>query len=502
MARKNTVCPAAGAGPYAQQPAPDQAPATRLLTSLPKIHADNAIRKLCRRLKVRLNLEDPIPRDENELAGAVVSEAIARLQRSESKTDGQTLGEYLTAHRSDLERDVLECELHVYSEQAKRRAVCAELDPAPWLAFVETQTSETVQPALAWAEELLERLAVDPDHVMHDAMWCCLSQLDDLGALAGGPSGIIPGEDAYELLRNSLDTIQESDRRSQWDHLEAWEFLERIRCILRRSVRKGKDNWPNVWSRLRKELSALEPWPNLAVLRAQVSSNLGVLWGDVKPLPPLGGEADIEPPPQQSHEELVRGYLDAHPEARMDEVIKGTSLTKRRIERTAAWKAHFERMVDRYLRSHPSASLANAAAEFGVKNGTIFNTEAWKAHMARKELTKPPRKVKERALSEIAVRCRPDERTVDPGEKIEAQEYLFRQILEHAATEDPETQGKLNGLPRDEQKEMLDCVLSQIRQLGPGEEYSQEDVDLALGFAGAWLSEHDQGRRQARNKRC
>ena len=114
--------------------------------------------------------------------------------------------------------------------------------------------------------------------------------------------------------------------------------------------------------------------------------------------------------------------------------------------------------------------------------------------MERKKAGKPARKIKERPLTDSTAKCRPDERAVDPCERVDNRDQLFRAILEHAI---PDIRGQMNRLSQTERETLLDHILGNIEVdafHGPDRDRT---LKIALETAQSWLEVRQQERRES-----
>jgi hypothetical protein len=195
----------------------------------------------------------------------------------------------------------------------------------------------------------------------------------------------------------------------------------------------------------------------------------------------------------QTTEELVRQYLATHHNCRMEEVIEAAAISESRIRRTQAWKDHEEELLDAYLSGHANATTSDVEREFSFSPAKTVGMRAWKSHRERNEAAKPPRKIKERPLTDAVVKARPDTRAADPFEPIDPREGLFRTILE---AEDHDTRGRLNGLSTAERNRLLDYILGQCESAEMGAQGSERNLAIVREVTRSWLDDHEQERRR------
>jgi hypothetical protein len=199
----------------------------------------------------------------------------------------------------------------------------------------------------------------------------------------------------------------------------------------------------------------------------------------------------------ETAEALVRQYLATHPNPQMDEAMQITSLTEQKIRRTQAWKDHEESLLDDYLRSHPDAETPDVEREFGFSPSKTVGMAAWRAHMERNEASKPPRKIKERPLTDATAKCRPDEHAVDPRKPAEVRDELFRAILEKAV---PDTRGHMNKLSQAERDGLLDHLLRTVGFDASDGLDRERILTTALEVTESWLDNHEQEIRERNRK--
>jgi hypothetical protein len=201
----------------------------------------------------------------------------------------------------------------------------------------------------------------------------------------------------------------------------------------------------------------------------------------------------------QTNDQLVSQYLGTHPSPRIDEVIQATGLSEQRIRQTQAWKDHEESALQKYLLDHPDAGTRDVQRNFCFSPAKTAGMNAWKAHMARKKAAKPPRKIKEKQLTDGMVRNRPNDDSADPSEVVDRREQIFRVVLENA---DPETKAELQRLPETDRASLVEHILRVMDCNDLSARDSTQALQIMMEVAKSWLDEKEQHRREeARSER-
>jgi hypothetical protein len=122
-------------------------------------------------------------------------------------------------------------------------------------------------------------------------------------------------------------------------------------------------------------------------------------------------------------------------------------------------KEEAEILVRDHLKAHPSATVKEIHEATGVSTGSIANTSAWKGHQAKKELadTSPGRAPRTRPLTNNMLAARGQED--DPSSRMEAEEIVWRYLIENAT---PEERERLNALKPAERAEYIRTVRQQL----------------------------------------
>jgi hypothetical protein len=150
-------------------------------------------------------------------------------------------------------------------------------------------------------------------------------------------------------------------------------------------------------------------------------------------------------------------------------------------------------MLDEYLRNRPAAGTGDVERDLGHTPAKTVGMASWAAHMERKKAGKPARKIKERPLTDSMAKCRPDERAVDPCERVDNRDQLFRAIFENAV---PDTRGQMNRLSLDEREILLNHILSNIgADVFDGLD-RERALTIALEITQSWLEVREQERRE------
>jgi hypothetical protein len=204
-----------------------------------------------------------------------------------------------------------------------------------------------------------------------------------------------------------------------------------------------------------------------------------------------------EQKPWSTAELLVRQYLKTHPHPQIDEAKRSTSLSENKIRRTQAWKNYENETLDDHLQRHPDANTSDLQREFGFSAAKTVGMDAWKAHRERIEAAKPPRKVRERPLTDDMAICRPDERTVEPHVRVDHRDQLFRTILENA---DSDTRGQMHRLPLAEREMLLDHVVRSVEDTAFDGSDKERTLAIVLEVARSWLEVREQEKRECGRK--
>jgi hypothetical protein len=189
----------------------------------------------------------------------------------------------------------------------------------------------------------------------------------------------------------------------------------------------------------------------------------------------------------------VADVLAKYPEAGLEEVMHVLQLSKRRIQRTSAWKQAQERRLDQYLREHPQARSGDVYQRFGFSPAKLTHMTAWQEHRRRQDAARPDAKLKVRPLTKSMLICRPDDRAVDPTLAIDAQDTLAHSLLKAA---DDATRRQLQQLAPDQQQALLVC-LCQSLNFDATTDAPPPAAELLLETAKSWLEDQDDERRHA-----
>ncbi len=245
-------------------------------------------------------------------------------------------------------------------------------------------------------------------------------------------------------------------------------------------------------------LGPLSPTDELAMVRNLRRLCLARLGPASAPAGPDGGAAAgagrAGQPGEVTREAVVAQFLAGRPGASLDEAVSATGLGPGQVRRTGAWKEHEEAQLARYLGANPTAGAADAQRALGFSRPKVVGMRAWAEHQARRQAARPPRRPRERPLTEAALACRPDASSADPADGAGGRDQVFRAIVEVA---DADTRARLHALPAARHGELVEHVLGQTdgaEVLGDAAATRQILVTLAQ----AWLEDQEQQERRER----
>jgi hypothetical protein len=201
---------------------------------------------------------------------------------------------------------------------------------------------------------------------------------------------------------------------------------------------------------------------------------------------------------RQTNAELVRKFLDAHKNARVEEVTQATGLTEQKVRRTREWKAHEESQLHEFLQTHPDATTTDVERIFCFSPQKTVGMAAWKAHMTRKAAVKPPSTIKERPLTDDIARNRPDNTSQDPSDVPALRDSIFRLLIENC---DPKTKSDLHRLSAPDREELIDHLLEQVEVDGPKSPQGSQAVEIMVELTKSWLDDREQDRRRDSHNR-
>src|SRR5262249_44329444 len=143
----------------------------------------------------------------------------------------------------------------------------------------------------------------------------------------------------------------------------------------------------------------------------------------------------------------------------LEDVMRITQLSQRKIQRTRAWKDYEQSRLDDYLRANPEADTGDVQKVFHISRAKTVGLRAWKDHQARRRAARPRPRVQERPLTAAMVACHATGASPDPAQRMADREQIFRGIME---TAEPETRARLNGLTAADQEELVDHLLASM----------------------------------------
>jgi hypothetical protein len=201
---------------------------------------------------------------------------------------------------------------------------------------------------------------------------------------------------------------------------------------------------------LRYEVLEIEPDPN-SIWASRLPSRACKL-----------GTATLEEraPSQSPRSQMsVADYLVCNPKASLEDTMKATRLSQKRIERMNVWKKHQDGLLRTYLHDHPDATTDVVRRAMGWSPAKIAGMPAWKEHQAIKKAAKPGRPLKERPLSKSIIKSKADDTAADPTAPIEHRDQIYRAIIDSA---DPPVRAKLHRLGNAARKDLLDYLLKTL----------------------------------------
>jgi len=194
-------------------------------------------------------------------------------------------------------------------------------------------------------------------------------------------------------------------------------------------------------------------------------------------------------------ERTLIDYLETHPEADIDEVIRATGLAEGKIRRTATWHEQEETLLRQYLEKHPEATTSDIQSWFTFSPAKTCKMQAWKDHLKKKKETKA-KNSEPQQLTRKMLATRPDHKAPDPSDAIDRRDSLFQAIIEAA---DPTTRGSLNKLKEPERNKLLDHVLEQCGGDDPDGPFP--DANVMVEVSKSWIEDREQEKRHRRGFR-
>jgi hypothetical protein len=221
-----------------------------------------------------------------------------------------------------------------------------------------------------------------------------------------------------------------------------------------------------------------------------------------------GSETDPAPPPQarldgeedgggQTDEDRVRAYLDQHGPFRLeaakqwtDRAMQATGLTRLRLQRTEAWKAHENAMLTEWLRTRPGATDRDVMQVFGFRKTKANGMAAFQEHLKRKAQTHV-REAVQHPDGELENHM--DAAVASPLEQMENRETIVQYIIEYAPAK---MRGAIHRLSSSERDALASHVANTCTP-SLGNERSLEVIrESMLAVADEWLEQHEQDHRQ------
>jgi hypothetical protein len=208
---------------------------------------------------------------------------------------------------------------------------------------------------------------------------------------------------------------------------------------------------------------------------------------------PEPGRAGKAPGP--TAEERVARCLADNAGAWLEDVMRITQLSQRKIQRTRAWKDYEESRLDDYFRANPEADTGDVQKVFHISRAKTVGLRAWRDHQARRQAARPRPRVQERPLTAAIEACHVAGASPDPAERMADREQIFRGIMEAAG---PETRARLNGLTAAGQEELVDHLLASMD--GAPQNGDKAALAVLLEVASSWLTEREQEGRWAKRR--
>jgi hypothetical protein len=115
-------------------------------------------------------------------------------------------------------------------------------------------------------------------------------------------------------------------------------------------------------------------------------------------------------------------------------------------------------LVRKYLDGHPGALVKKVAEALGISTGRVAQSPAWQAEMGRRRANKykpsekPARPLSKKMLKSIG-------RDDDPAARLEAEEAVFRKLLEQAG---PDERARLLAMKGAEKQRLIETASSQF----------------------------------------